>query len=472
MAEAVAEAKAVGKVMTEKPIYADGLAIALGRAWCPLKGIRCKSMGGNVFLLTFVQESGKHKALKGGPWMMNNDLIVLEEYDPMKRINEYKFDSVPIWIRVFRLPLGLMDRDVGELIGNGVGEFMEVEVGDDDRAEGEYLKVKVRTDIKKPLMRGTMMQFGEKGNEPDMERWLSFCWLGSLSLLLAVLLILIPSTGKKKLPPGPWTLPIIGCLHHIVKLLPHRALMELSRQHGPLMLLKLGQVPTLVVSGADEAALVMKTNGLVFASRPASVTQKIFGCGGKGINFAPYGDHWRRMRKLCIRELLCPKQVRRMERIRVEEVRNLIHNIAASASTGATINFSHKMVELGNNVVFRAVFGAKCTSQEEFLRELDTAFVLLGGFFLVDLFPSSRLLRWLSHVERDMTQSCSRIHRIITNNIHERRVVRAAGEEACSTDDEVLVDVLLRLQQEDLLDFPLTTEIISAVLFVSVFVLP
>lgn len=231
------------------------------------------------------------------------------------------------------------------------------------------------------------------------------------------------------------------------------------------MLLKLGQVPTLVVSGADEAALVMKTNGLVFASRPASVTQKIFGCGGKGINFAPYGDHWRRMRKLCIRELLCPKQVRRMERIRVEEVGNLIHNIAASASTGATINFSHKMVELGNNVVFRAVFGAKCTSQEEFLRELDTAFVLLGGFFLVDLFPSSRLLRWLSHVERDMTQSCSRIHRIITNNIHERRVVRAAGEEACSTDDEVLVDVLLRLQQEDLLDFPLTTEIISAVLF-------
>ncbi|KAI4981448.1 hypothetical protein ZWY2020_021940 [Hordeum vulgare] len=163
MAEAVAEAKAVGKVMTEKPIYADGLAIALGRAWCPLKGIRCKSMGGNVFLFTFLQEYGKHKAMKGGPWMMNNDLIVLEEYDPMKRIDEYKFDSVPIWIRVLRLPLGSMDRDVGELIGNGVGEFMEVEVGDDDRAEGEYLKVKVRIDIKKPLMRGTMMQFGEKG---------------------------------------------------------------------------------------------------------------------------------------------------------------------------------------------------------------------------------------------------------------------------------------------------------------------
>ncbi|KAE8817564.1 hypothetical protein D1007_04663 [Hordeum vulgare] len=154
---AVAEAKAVGKVMTEKPIYAEGLATALGRAWCPLKGIRCKSMGGNVFLFTFLQDSGKHKALKGGPWMMNNDLIVLEEYDPMKRIGEYSFDSVPIWIRVFRLPLGSMDREVGEV--------MEVEVGDDDRAKGEYLRVKVRIDINKPLMRGMIMQFGEKGKE-------------------------------------------------------------------------------------------------------------------------------------------------------------------------------------------------------------------------------------------------------------------------------------------------------------------
>jgi hypothetical protein len=30
--------KAVGKVFAEKPVNADGLAQALGRIWCPIKG--------------------------------------------------------------------------------------------------------------------------------------------------------------------------------------------------------------------------------------------------------------------------------------------------------------------------------------------------------------------------------------------------------------------------------------------------
>jgi hypothetical protein len=42
----------------------------------------------------------------------------------------------------------------------------------------------------------------------------------------------------------------------------------------------------------------------------------------------------------------------------------------------------------------------------------------------------------------------------------------------CSrADDEDLLDVLLRLQEEDAFAFPLTTESIGAVLFVSIFFL-
>jgi hypothetical protein len=56
----------------------------------------------------------------------------------------------------------------------------------------------------------------------------------------------------KRLPPGPWKLPLLGSLHHVLLSrygdLPHRALRELSGRHGPLMLLRLGVVPTLVVS--------------------------------------------------------------------------------------------------------------------------------------------------------------------------------------------------------------------------------
>ena len=47
-----------------------------------------------------------------------------------------------------------MDEDTGEMIGNMVGEFVEVDTGADGRTIGKYLRVKVRLQIGKPLMRG------------------------------------------------------------------------------------------------------------------------------------------------------------------------------------------------------------------------------------------------------------------------------------------------------------------------------
>uniref|UniRef100_A0ACD5V357 Uncharacterized protein n=1 Tax=Avena sativa TaxID=4498 RepID=A0ACD5V357_AVESA len=64
-----------------------------------------------------------------------------------------------------------------------------------------------------------------------------------------------------------------------------------------------------------------------------------------------------------------------------------------------------------------------------------------------------------------MQKSYKCMQRIIEKVIVERKTARAAGEGAGSADDEDLLDVLLRLQKEDSLALPLTTESICAVLF-------
>ncbi|KAF8729037.1 hypothetical protein HU200_018348 [Digitaria exilis] len=269
-------------------------------------------------------------------------------------------------------------------------------------------------------------------------------------------------TGAR-LPPGPWNLPVIGSLHHLVGAPPHRALLRLARLHGPVMLLRLGEVPAVVVSSPEAAAEVMKANDPVFASRPRGATADVVGFGGKGLIFAPYGEHWRQMRKVCVVELLSARQVRRMERIRQAEAATAM---AASPSADAVINLSQGLTALTNNVIARAAFGGECRQQQAYLLEIEVVATLAAGFNLPDLFPSSRLARWLSGAVRDLRRSHARVERITAGIVQERMEKRSTshGIVGADVDDEDLLDVLLRLQEEGSLAFPITTEIIGAVI--------
>jgi hypothetical protein len=57
----------------------------------------------------------------------------------------------------------MMSRMNGILIGDRVGEFMEMDGVEDGMAVGKCLWVKVRMQITSPLMRGTTMEVDEKG---------------------------------------------------------------------------------------------------------------------------------------------------------------------------------------------------------------------------------------------------------------------------------------------------------------------
>ncbi|CAN6181980.1 unnamed protein product [Urochloa humidicola] len=156
--------QAVGKVFAERLVNAEGLAQALGRIWCPMRGVGCKDLGENHFLFTFHQAGGKRRALEDGPWMSGKDLVVMVDYDAAKTLEEMVFAHIPIWVRVFKLPFGLMHKATGKAIGGELGEFMEMDNEEDGTAVGRFLRIKVRLDIRKPLMRGVTVQVeNEKG---------------------------------------------------------------------------------------------------------------------------------------------------------------------------------------------------------------------------------------------------------------------------------------------------------------------
>ncbi|GMP44795.1 hypothetical protein CsSME_00013572 [Camellia sinensis var. sinensis] len=137
--------------------------------------------------------------------------------------------------------------------------------------------------------------------------------------------------GQVLLPPGPPGLPFIGNLHQLDNSAPHRYFWNLSKQYGPLMSLRLGSVPTLVVSSAKMAKEVMKTHDLEFSSRPSMVGPQKLSYNGLDWAFAPYNDYWRQMRKLCGLQLFNTKRVQSFHSVR-EEVHRMIEKISKLAS--------------------------------------------------------------------------------------------------------------------------------------------
>ncbi|KAE8704299.1 Cytochrome P450 71D8 [Hibiscus syriacus] len=258
-------------------------------------------------------------------------------------------------------------------------------------------------------------------------------------------------------PPGPWKLSFIGSLHLLVGPLPHQKLRDMAKKYGSLMHLQLGELSNIVVSCPQTAAEVMRTHDIIFAGRPSLLSTTILSYNATDIAFAPYGDYWRQLRKICVQELLSLKRVQSFTPIREEEVSKLVRTI--SSKVGSPVNLSKMLYLLTFEIVSRTAFGGRCKDKEEFTLLFRDVIRIGGGFNVADLFPSVKFLEHLTGLRPKLESLHRKLDEIFENVINEHKASKGIEGES---DD--LVDVLLNLQENGDLEFPLTTDNIKAVM--------
>lgn len=188
--------------------------------------------------------------------------------------------------------------------------------------------------------------------------------LATITLILLTYLLQQKLFNKgKKLPPGPKGFPIIGCLHLLGKLI-HRDLYHLSQNYGPIMHMKLGVVPTIIISSPQAAELFLKTHELFFSNRPLTQTSKQLSYGRKGIAFAEYGSYWHNIRKICTLELFSSLKINSFSSMRKKEVDFLIHHLREDAKNGVAVDLSSKISCLVSNILCVMVFGRNYNDKE------------------------------------------------------------------------------------------------------------
>lgn len=277
-----------------------------------------------------------------------------------------------------------------------------------------------------------------------------------------------------KLPPGPPKFPVIGNLHQITSP-PFRCFRDLSKLYGPIIHVSLGESDAVVVSSPEIARAMLKDLDPSFADRKPGVAIEIMRYGCSDIAFSPYGEYWKRMRKVCTNQVLSPSMVRSFRSIWRDEASRLVRSVSEDYGAGRIVNLTERVVSLSSSITCRAAFGAVRPESGAMIELMEETLRMAGGFLVADYFPSSRVVSALSWTKMRLRMMQRKLDVILEGIINEHREKLAAAENRREysgkiSRDENLVDVLLRLKEgEEGLQFPFGDDNIKAVLFVSHF---
>ncbi|XP_027357831.1 cytochrome P450 CYP736A12-like [Abrus precatorius] len=246
----------------------------------------------------------------------------------------------------------------------------------------------------------------------------------------------------RKQPPGPPALWVLGHLHMLGHL-PHRTLRTWSQKYGPIMSLRLGQVPTIVVSSPEAAEQFLKTHETVFANRPKIEASKYFSYGYKGMVFAEYGTYWRQMRKVCTLQLLSASKVESFGALRKMEVEAVVKSLQKGAMVGEVVNLSEVVTGLLEDVVYKMVLGCSKDDKFDLKGLLQEATLLAGKFNLSDFVPWLRVFD-IQGLRRGFKKTGKALDEVLEKIIEEHE--QASIEQNGSHKD--FVDILLSMMHQ------------------------
>ncbi|GMY05644.1 hypothetical protein FCV25MIE_00883, partial [Fagus crenata] len=117
----------------------------------------------------FRDDFERRKVMTGAPWLFDNSLLLLKEFDGSCPASQVQFSWCCFWVQFYGVPLFYMTKQTGEHVGSIFGKVEEVDVFENGVGWATYLRVRICLDITKPIPRGRVVTFNSLG-----QMWVSF----------------------------------------------------------------------------------------------------------------------------------------------------------------------------------------------------------------------------------------------------------------------------------------------------------
>lgn len=258
-------------------------------------------------------------------------------------------------------------------------------------------------------------------------------------------------------PPSPPSLPIIGHLHLITKGPVHRVLEQLSSRYGPVMALRFGNRPVLVVTSPSAVEECFTRNDIVLANRPLLLSGKYLDYDHTTLGAVPYGRLWRDLRRITTLELFSTTRLKAYMGVRHDEARSLVMSLFQDSGTKdfARVEMRSRIQAVSFNIVMRVVadkrfYGTEVADNKEaekFRDIIRDVFEISGASNPADFIP---LLEWIDiqGLNKKLSMLQKETDTFSQSLIEERRSKRrnSSSEEG---KPKTFIDAMLSLQESE-----------------------
>jgi isoflavone 2'-hydroxylase len=187
----------------------------------------------------------------------------------------------------------------------------------------------------------------------------------------------------------------------------------------------------VVVSSPSAVEECFTKNDIVLANRPPSLVGKIVGYNMTTVAAAPYGDHWRNLRRISALEIFSTTRLNMFMGIRRDEIKHLLCKLGRNSSQDFTkVELKSMFLELTFNIIMRMVAGKRYYGYGEDVKDEEEArqfraiireIIANGGASNPQEFVP--LMRWIDHggLEKRLTRLAKRMDAFLQGLIDEKK---------------------------------------------------
>ncbi|KAI4353195.1 hypothetical protein L6164_002161 [Bauhinia variegata] len=266
---------------------------------------------------------------------------------------------------------------------------------------------------------------------------------------------------RLKLPPGPKPWPLVGNLPEMLANKPahkwiHNLMTNMNKEIGCI---RLGSVHVIVITSPIIAREFLRKQDAAFASRPLSIATEIASNGYLTTALMPFGEQWKKMKKVVSKELLSPLKHQWLHDKRIEEADNLVRyvwNQCNKPNQGGRLNVRIAAQHYCGNVIKKIIFnmryfgqkkkdGGPSNEEAEHVDALFTVLKYIYSFCVSDFMPCLRGYDLDGHekIVKKAVKILNRYH----DPIIEERIEQ--WKNGTKTDEKDLLDILITLKDDN-----------------------